>query len=97
MALIGLLAYGSYLAAEVMGLSGILTLFVCGLAVSHLALPAASAEGRLATQTAFQALSYVSEVRRRFVARVECILGRAVLACRRGASRGTACVVSAHL
>lgn len=62
-ALIGLLAYGAYIAAEVLRLSGILTLFVCGLAVSHLALPAATPAGRAATQTAFQALSYVAEVR----------------------------------
>lgn len=37
-ALIGLLSYLSYLAAEVLGLSGILALFCCGAAVSHFAL-----------------------------------------------------------
>ncbi len=37
-ALIGLLSYLSYLAAEVLGLSGILSLFCCGLTVSQFAL-----------------------------------------------------------
>lgn len=37
-ALIGLLSYLSYLMAEVMGLSGILSLFCCGIVVSHFAL-----------------------------------------------------------
>jgi NhaP-type Na+/H+ or K+/H+ antiporter len=38
-ALVGLLSYLSYLLAEVGGLSGILSLFCCGIVVSHFALP----------------------------------------------------------
>lgn len=38
MALIGLLCYGSYLVAEVLGLSGILALFCAGITVAHTAL-----------------------------------------------------------
>ena len=36
--IIGLMSYLSYLASEVMGLSGILSLFSCGISVSHFAL-----------------------------------------------------------
>jgi len=38
-ALVGMLSYLSYLLAEVGGLSGILSLFCCGIVVSHFALP----------------------------------------------------------
>lgn len=46
-AVVGLLSYLTYLAAEMFGLSSILALFVCGLTVSHVALPTMSATGRV--------------------------------------------------
>ena len=61
LALVGTLSYFSYLAAEVSGLSGILALFCCGVAVSHWALPAMSRAGATATTTAYATLSHLSE------------------------------------
>lgn len=61
MAIITLLSYLSYLLADVTGLSGILALFVCGVVVSHYALPNVSAEGRQATMTGFRTASYLAE------------------------------------
>ena len=43
-ALIGMTAYLSYLAGDVLGLSGILALFVCAVAISHYALHNISGE-----------------------------------------------------
>jgi NhaP-type Na+/H+ or K+/H+ antiporter len=60
-ALIGMLAYLSYLCGEVYGLSGIVTLFCCGVVVSHYALHNVSAMSRVTTVSAFQTLSYLSE------------------------------------
>ncbi|KXZ42779.1 hypothetical protein GPECTOR_119g410 [Gonium pectorale] len=47
MALVGLLSYLAYLAAEVLGLSGILSLFCCGAAVSRFALRSGGGGGEL--------------------------------------------------
>ena len=44
MALIGMTAYLSYLSGDVLGLSGILALFVCAVAISHYALHNISGE-----------------------------------------------------
>ncbi|PRW60759.1 Na+ H+ antiporter [Chlorella sorokiniana] len=60
-ALIGMTAYLSYLAGDVFGLSGILALFVCAVAISHYALNNISVESRTTTIYAFHTLSYVSE------------------------------------
>ena len=60
-ALIGLTSYLSYLAGDVVGLSGILSLFVCAVATSHYALHNISPQSRVTTVYAFQTLSYVSE------------------------------------
>ncbi|MEW5304711.1 MAG: hypothetical protein WDW36_007303 [Sanguina aurantia] len=60
-AVVGLLSYLTYLAAEMFGLSSILALFVCGLTVSHVALPTMSATGRATTLTTFNTLSHLSE------------------------------------
>ena len=61
MALIGLLAYLSYLTGEVAGLSGIVTLFCCAVAMSHYAMHNITAPARVTVVRAFQTLSYVSE------------------------------------
>lgn len=54
-ALIGMLGYLSYLAGELAGLSGIVTLFCCAVAISHYALHNVSAPARvtLVTQPSF--------------------------------------------
>ena len=44
-ALIGMTAYLSYLAGDVFGMSGILSLFVCAVAISHYALNNISGAG----------------------------------------------------
>jgi hypothetical protein len=46
-ALIGMLGYLSYLAGELAGLSGIVTLFCCAVAISHYALHNVSAPARV--------------------------------------------------
>lgn len=61
LAVIALLSYLSYLLADVTGLSGILSLFVCGVVVSHYALHNISEEGRGATLTGFRTASYLAE------------------------------------
>lgn len=60
-ALVGLLGYLSYLTGELMGLSGIVTLFCCAVAISHYALHNVSSMSRVTIVNAFQTLSYVSE------------------------------------
>ncbi|GAX80869.1 hypothetical protein CEUSTIGMA_g8304.t1 [Chlamydomonas eustigma] len=61
LALVGMLSYLCYLAAEVFGLSGILALFCCGIAVSQWAMPSMSMAGAAATTTAIQTLSHLAE------------------------------------
>jgi NhaP-type Na+/H+ or K+/H+ antiporter len=61
MAVIALLSYLSYLLADVSGLSAILSLFVCGVVVSHYALHNVSPEGRHATMAGFKTASYLAE------------------------------------
>lgn len=61
LSVIALLSYLSYLLADVSGLSAILSLFVCGVVVSHYALHNVSPEGRHATMTGFRTASYLSE------------------------------------
>jgi NhaP-type Na+/H+ or K+/H+ antiporter len=61
MAVIALLSYLSYLLADVLGLSAILSLFVCGVVVSHYALHNVSPEGRHATMAGFKTASYLAE------------------------------------
>jgi hypothetical protein len=51
----------SYLLADVLGLSGILSCFVCAILVSHYALHNVSQEGRETTMNAFKTLSYLAE------------------------------------
>ena len=61
MALVGALAFLCYLGAEVLGLSGILALFFCGMAVSHYALQHVNPRSRAALLNAFATLSYLLE------------------------------------
>ena len=60
-ALIGMLAYLSYLCGDWLGLSGIVSLFCCAVTISHYALHNVSSLSRVTTVSAFQTLSYVSE------------------------------------
>ena len=60
-ALIGMLGYLSYLSGELLGLSGIVTLFCCAVAISHYALHNISAPARVTLVRSCQTLSYVSE------------------------------------
>lgn len=60
-ALVGALAFLSYLLADLAGLSGILSLFFCGMAVSHYALQHVSRPSRAALLNAFATLSYLLE------------------------------------
>lgn len=57
----GMLSYLSYLLADISGLSGILSLFCCGICVSHWALPRMSEAGRVTTLVAFETLSHLAE------------------------------------
>ena len=59
--LLGLLGYLSYLCGDVLGLSGIVSLFCCAVAISHYALHNVNSLSRVTTVSAFQTLSYVSE------------------------------------
>ena len=60
-ALIGMMAYLAYLMGDLLGLSGILALFVSAVAISHYALHNISAQSRTTTIYAFHTLSYISE------------------------------------
>lgn len=59
--LVGALAFLCYLIAELLGLSGILALFFCGMAVSHYALQHVSRPSQAALLNAFRTLSYLLE------------------------------------
>ena len=60
-ALIGMLGYLSYLCGELLGLSGIVTLFCCAVVISHYALHNISAPARVTLVRSCQTLSYLSE------------------------------------
>ena len=60
-ALVGLLGYLSYLCGELLGLSGIVCVFCCAVAISHYALHNVSSVSRVTLVSAFQTLSYLSE------------------------------------
>ncbi|KAI8467124.1 MAG: putative sodium/hydrogen exchanger, partial [Monoraphidium minutum] len=61
LAVMTLLAYSSWLLADLAGLSAILALFVTGMMVSHYALGNISADGRDTAVNAFRTLAYVAE------------------------------------
>lgn len=57
-----LFAYGSYLLAEVLDMSGIMSVFFCGIAMAHYNWYNLSASARLVTAQAFQSISYACEM-----------------------------------
>ena len=61
MGLVGTTAYLSYLISEHLGLSGIVTLFICAVTMSHYAMHNLTKTQRAACMSAFETLSYFSE------------------------------------
>ncbi|CAN6693833.1 unnamed protein product [Malus baccata var. baccata] len=61
-ALMILMAYLSYMAAELFNLSGILTVFFCGLVMSHYTWHNVTESSRVTTKHAFATFSFVSEI-----------------------------------
>ncbi|XXG44807.1 hypothetical protein AAC387_Pa02g0060 [Persea americana] len=60
-ALMVLMAYLSYMLAELLNLSGILTVFFCGIVMSHYAWHNVSENSRIATRHTFASLSFIAE------------------------------------
>ncbi|KAJ4765003.1 Sodium/hydrogen exchanger [Rhynchospora pubera] len=60
-ALMSLMAYLSYMLAELLQLSGILTVFFCGIVMSHYAWHNVSENSRITTRHIFAALSFMAE------------------------------------
>ncbi|KAI3805949.1 hypothetical protein L1987_21837 [Smallanthus sonchifolius] len=61
-ALMILMAYLSYITAEVFGLSGILTVFFCGIVMSHYAWHNVTHKSQVTTKHSFATMSYIAEV-----------------------------------
>ncbi|KAK7277874.1 hypothetical protein RJT34_22893 [Clitoria ternatea] len=61
-ALVMLMAYLSYMLAELCGLSGILTVFFCGIVMSHYTWHNVTESSRITTKHAFATLSFVAEI-----------------------------------
>jgi sodium/hydrogen exchanger 8 len=57
-----LFAYGSYLLAEVLEMSGIMSVFFCGISMAHYNWYNLSASARLVTSQTFQSVSYACEM-----------------------------------
>nr|ABD62853.1 Na+/H+ antiporter [Hordeum vulgare] len=60
-ALVMLMAYLSYMLAELLDLSGILTVFFCGIVMSHYTWHNVTESSRVTTKHAFATLSFISE------------------------------------
>ncbi|CAL5043047.1 unnamed protein product [Urochloa decumbens] len=60
-ALMALMAYLSYMLAELLELSGILTVFFCGIVMSHYAWHNVTASSRITTKHIFATLSFIAE------------------------------------
>ncbi|XP_058080956.1 sodium/hydrogen exchanger 4 isoform X3 [Magnolia sinica] len=60
-ALMVLMAYFSYLLAELLNFSGILTVFFCGIVMSHYAWYNVSENSRITTKHAFATMSFIAE------------------------------------
>ena len=61
-AIFALFAYSSYLVAEVLEMSGIMSVFFCGVVMAHYNWYNLSASARLVTSQIFQAISYACEM-----------------------------------
>ncbi|ONK67541.1 uncharacterized protein A4U43_C05F1110 [Asparagus officinalis] len=61
-ALMMLMAYLSYMLAELLDLSGILTVFFCGIVMSHYTWHNVTESSRITTKHAFATLSFIAEV-----------------------------------
>ncbi|KAJ8748355.1 hypothetical protein K2173_002992 [Erythroxylum novogranatense] len=61
-ALMILMAYLSYMVAEILNLSGILTVFFCGIVMSHYTWHNITESSRVTTKHAFATLSFISEI-----------------------------------
>ncbi|KDP39222.1 hypothetical protein JCGZ_00979 [Jatropha curcas] len=61
LALMVLMAYLSYMLAELLGLSGILTVFFCGILMSHYAWHNVTESSRITTRHVFAMMSHVAE------------------------------------
>lgn len=61
-ALMILMAYLSYMLAELLNLSGILTVFFCGIVMSHYTWHNVTESSRITTKHAFATLSFVAEI-----------------------------------
>ncbi|CAL9095091.1 unnamed protein product [Musa acuminata var. zebrina] len=61
-ALMILMAYLSYMVAELLDLSGILTVFFCGILMSHYTWHNVTEKSRITTKHAFATLSFIAEV-----------------------------------
>ncbi|XP_076902934.1 sodium/hydrogen exchanger 2-like isoform X2 [Bidens hawaiensis] len=57
-----LMAYLSYVLAEVFGLSGILTVFFCGIVMSHYAWHNVTINSQVTTKHAFATMSFIAEI-----------------------------------
>ncbi|KAK9057267.1 hypothetical protein SSX86_022102 [Deinandra increscens subsp. villosa] len=57
-----LMAYLSYVLAEVFGLSGILTVFFCGIVMSHYAWHNVTVNSQVTTKHAFATMSFIAEI-----------------------------------
>ncbi|CAK9146255.1 unnamed protein product [Ilex paraguariensis] len=60
-AIVLLLAYLSYMIAELLNLSGILTVFFCGIVMSHYTWHNVTASSRITTKHAFATISFIAE------------------------------------
>ncbi|XP_015584654.1 sodium/hydrogen exchanger 2 isoform X1 [Ricinus communis] len=60
-ALMMLMAYSSYMLAELLNLSGILTVFFCGIVMSHYTWHNVTESSRITTKHAFATISFISE------------------------------------
>ncbi|KAL7198881.1 hypothetical protein ACSBR2_021218 [Camellia fascicularis] len=61
-ALMSLMAYLSYVMAELFDLSGILTVFICGIVMSHYTWHNVTESSRLSTKHGFATLSFIAEI-----------------------------------
>lgn len=61
-ALVILMAYLSYVMAELFDLSGILTVFICGIVMSHYTWHNVTANSKVTTRHTFETLSFIAEI-----------------------------------